>query len=139
MQGNVKPEVEKGGEYVEACQFPGEATILEKIQKAPTNLDIRYLHKNLIQLFFSPQHVLGPLLKCKRCRKGNLQPGISTHDIGLQVQVPHLAKLLRCGIKPTLPDRRCQFDREKTRRAEHLVNHGIRETCVSINPTITNS
>ena len=62
MQGRVKPEVEKGGEYVEACQFPGEATILEKIQKAPTNLDIRYLHKNLIQLFFSPQHVLGPLL-----------------------------------------------------------------------------
>ena len=49
MQGRVKPEVEKGGEYVEACQFPGEATILEKIQKAPTNLGIRYLYKNLNQ------------------------------------------------------------------------------------------
>ena len=47
LQGRVKPEVEKGGVYVEASQFPGEATILEKIQKAPTNLGIRYLHKNL--------------------------------------------------------------------------------------------
>ena len=49
MQGRVKPEVEKGSEYVEVSQFPGEATILEKIQKAPTNLGIRYLHKNLSQ------------------------------------------------------------------------------------------
>ena len=49
LQGRVKPEVEKGSEYVEASQFPGEATILEKIQKAPTNLGIRYLHKNLNQ------------------------------------------------------------------------------------------
>ena len=49
MQGRVKPEVEKGGVYVEASQFPGEATTLEKIQKAPTNLGIRYLHKNLNQ------------------------------------------------------------------------------------------
>ena len=49
MQGRVKPEVEKGGEYVEASQFPGEATILEKIQKAPTYLGIRYLYKNLNQ------------------------------------------------------------------------------------------
>ena len=49
MQGGVKPEVEKGGEYVEASQFPGEATTLEKIQKAPTYLGIRYLHKNLNQ------------------------------------------------------------------------------------------
>ena len=49
MQGRVKPEVEKGSEYVEVSQFPGEATILEKIQKTPTNLGIRYLHKNLNQ------------------------------------------------------------------------------------------
>ena len=47
MQGRVKPEVEKGGVYVEASELPREATTLEKIQKAPTNLGIRYLHKNL--------------------------------------------------------------------------------------------
>ena len=28
LQGRVKPEVEKGSEYVEVSQFPGEATIL---------------------------------------------------------------------------------------------------------------
>ena len=49
MQGRFKPEVEKGSEYVEASHFPGEATTLEKIQKAPTNLGIRYLDKNLDQ------------------------------------------------------------------------------------------